>query len=87
VMVESLAEACHALGQPATVLLSSIEILKLEADKDEEMRREMIDLCYGAVIQLRGLLQQMNAKRMYAAGVTPFGAVDAAAAPREISKE
>ena len=63
VMAESLSSACHALGQPATVLLTSIEILKMEADKDEQMRHEMVDLCYGAVIQLRGLLQKMNAKR------------------------
>ena len=66
-MVESLAEACHALGQPATVLLTSIEILKMDTEKDEQMYREMIDLCYGAVIQLRELLQQMNAKRIAAA--------------------
>lgn len=66
-MVESLAEACHSLGQPATVLLTSIEILKMDSDKDEQMRHEMIDLCYGAVIQLRELLQQMNAKRIAAA--------------------
>ncbi len=66
VMMESLSDACHALGQPATVLLTSIEILRLEADKDEQVRREMVDLCYGAVIQLRGLLQQMNSRRLYA---------------------
>ena len=67
IMMESLAGVCHALGQPATVLLTSIEILKLEGVADEKMRREMIDLCYGAVIQLRELLQKMNAKRLYAA--------------------
>ncbi|HNX36110.1 MAG TPA: PAS domain-containing protein [Kiritimatiellia bacterium] len=64
VMAESLSQACHSLGQPATVLLTGIEILKLEGDKDEALRREMVDLCYGAVIQLRDLLQQMNAKRL-----------------------
>ena len=68
VMMESLASACHALGQPATVLLTSIEILKMEADADEQMRREMLELCYGAVIQLRELLLRMNAKRLYVAG-------------------
>jgi len=68
VMMESLASACHALGQPATVLLTSIEILKMEADEDEQMRREMLELCYGAVIQLRELLLRMNAKRLYVAG-------------------
>jgi PAS domain S-box-containing protein len=67
IMMESLAGACHALGQPATVLLTSIEILKLEGLNNEQMRRDMVDLCYGAVIQLRDLLQQMNAKRLYAA--------------------
>lgn len=68
VMVASLADACHELGQPATVLLTSIEILKMEAATDEQMRREMIDLCYEAVIQLRERLHQMNAKRMYGVG-------------------
>ena len=67
IMMESLAGACHALGQPATVLLTSIEILKLEGMNDEKTRREMLDLCYGAVIQMRDLLQKMNAKRLYAA--------------------
>ena len=30
VVMESLAGFCHALGQPATVLLSSIELLKMD---------------------------------------------------------
>jgi PAS domain S-box-containing protein len=67
IMMESLAGACHALGQPATVLLTSVEILKLDRFSDDKMRREMVDLCYDAVIQLRELLQKMNAKRLYAA--------------------
>ena len=67
VMMESLAGVCHALGQPATVLLTSIEIMKLEGVKDSQNLKEMIDLCYDAVIQLRELLQKMNAKQMYAA--------------------
>jgi len=67
VMMESLAGVCHALGQPATVLLTSIEILKLGGVRDEQARQEMIELCYGAVIQLRDLLQKMNAKRLYVA--------------------
>lgn len=66
IMMESLAGVCHALGQPATVLLTSIEIMKQHGDEDRQTLREMIDLCYDAVIQLRDLLQKMNAKRMYA---------------------
>ncbi len=59
-LMENMAAASHALGQPATVLLSSIEILKLDNGEDENMRREMIDLCYAAVIQLREQLNRMN---------------------------
>jgi len=66
IMMESLAGVCHALGQPATVLLTSIEIMKLQGVSDPKTLKEMIDLCYEAVIQLRDLLQKMNAKRMYA---------------------
>jgi PAS domain S-box-containing protein len=65
VMAESLSAACHALGQPATVLLTSVEILKLDVDKEDPARRQMIELCYDAVIQLRELLQKMNEKRIY----------------------
>ena len=38
VVMESLAGFCHALGQPATVLLSSIELLRMP-ETDEETRR------------------------------------------------
>ena len=67
VMMESLAGACHALGQPATDLMTSIELLKMEGVKDPKTCAQMIDLCYDAVIHLRDLLQKMNAKRMYVA--------------------
>jgi PAS domain S-box-containing protein len=67
IMMESLAGVCHALGQPATVLLTSIELLKMEGVKDSKASAQMIDLCYDAVINLRDLLQKMNAKRMYVA--------------------
>lgn len=67
IMMESLAGACHALGQPATVLLTGIELLKTEGVKDPKTCAQMIDLCYEAVINLRDLLQKMNAKRMYVA--------------------
>ena len=38
VVMESLAGFCHALGQPATVLLSSIELLRMP-ETDEETRK------------------------------------------------
>ena len=61
VVMESLAGFCHALGQPATVLLSSVELLKMGCD--EETRKEILDMCDDAVIGIRSLLAQMKAKR------------------------
>ena len=64
VYVESLAGFCHALGQPATVLLSSVELLRMGCDEDT--RKEILDMCYDAVIEIRSLLAQMKEKREYA---------------------
>lgn len=68
VVMESLAGFCHALGQPATVLLSSIELLKMQgAGTDPEMQKQILDICYDAVIEIRDLLAQMKKKREYVA--------------------
>ena len=66
VVMESLAGFCHALGQPATVLLSSIELLRMP-ETDEETRRSVLDMCYEAVIEIRSLLAKMKKKREYVA--------------------
>ena len=66
VVMESLAGFCHALGQPATVLLSSIELLRMP-DTDEETRKAVLDMCYDAVIEIRSLLAQMKKRREYVA--------------------
>lgn len=66
VVMESLAGFCHALGQPATVLLSSIELLKLP-ETDETTRNAVLDMCYDAVIEIRSLLAEMKKKREYVA--------------------
>ena len=41
VVMESLAGFCHALGQPATVLLSSIELLKMPST-DPELQKQVL---------------------------------------------
>ena len=64
VAMESLAGFCHALGQPATVLLSSIELLRMGCD--DETRKEVLDLCYDAVLEIKSLLAEMKQKREYA---------------------
>ena len=66
VVMESLAGFCHALGQPATVLLSSIELLRMPST-DAELRGQILDGCYDAVIEIRDLLEQMKKKREYVA--------------------
>ena len=66
VVMESLAGFCHALGQPATVLLSSIELLKMQ-NVDEETRGQVLDMCYDAVIEIRNLLAEMKERREYVA--------------------
>jgi len=67
IMMESLAGVCHSIGQPATVLLTSLELIKLSSLEDKENASQMLDFCYEAVIQIRDLLYKMNAKRLYAA--------------------
>ena len=64
VVMESLAGFCHALGQPATVLLSSIELLRMP-ETDEETRKAVLDMCYDAVIEIRSLLAKMKRRREY----------------------
>ena len=66
VVMESLAGFCHALGQPATELLSSIE-LRRRPEPDEETRKAVLDMCYDAVIEIRSLLAQMKKRREYVA--------------------
>lgn len=66
VVMESLAGFCHALGQPATVLLSSIELLKMKGT-DPELKDQILDMCYDAVIEIRRLLAEMKERREYVA--------------------
>ena len=64
-VMESLAGFCHALGQPATVILSSVELLQM-AGIDDETRKEVLGACYEAALEIRSLLAQMKEKREYA---------------------
>ncbi|MEG2415796.1 MAG: hypothetical protein RSB74_07765 [Kiritimatiellia bacterium] len=65
IMMESLGTICHAIGQPATVLLSSVEMMRMNIF-DEKTQKEVLDLCYDAVLEMRDLLRQLNEKRQYA---------------------
>lgn len=61
-VLESLGAICNSLTQPTTVLLTSIELLKLEEGIDEAQRREMISLCYDTVLDMREQLLKMNSR-------------------------
>ncbi|MBO7720866.1 MAG: hypothetical protein J6T01_00500 [Kiritimatiellae bacterium] len=65
-VMDSLAGFCHALGQPATVLLSSIELLRMP-DVDKDTHDQILSMCYEAVIEIRSLLAEMKKKREYVA--------------------
>ncbi len=66
VVMESLAGFCHALGQPATVLMSSMELLRMDG-VDEATKRQIIDMCYDAVVEIKSLLAEMKQRREYVA--------------------
>ena len=66
VVMESLAGFCHALGQPATVLLSSIELLKMD-DLDNDTKHQIVDMCHEAVLEIKSLLAEMKKRREYVA--------------------
>ena len=48
----------------ATVLLTSIEMLRDAPDMDVETRKAIYDMCYSAMMELRQHLQEMNAARL-----------------------
>lgn len=65
VMMESIGTVCHHLGQPSTVILTSLELLKNLDATDEETRNELIDLSMKAAEQVGDLLKELNELRTY----------------------
>ena len=76
VVMEALAGFCHALGQPSTVLLSSIELLKMDG-VDEETKKQVIDMCHEAVLEIKSLLAEMKTRREYVAEAYLAGKAEA----------
>jgi len=65
-IVDSLAGFCHALGQPATVLMSSVELLRMDGI-DEKTKHDVLDVCFDAVVEIKNLLAEMKNRREYLA--------------------
>jgi len=75
VMMDSLGAVCHHLGQPATVLLSTLEIIHRMGDSDQKERTELLQMSLEAAENLRKIMRELNDLRHYSAesypGLTP----------------
>ena len=71
VMMESLGAVCHHLGQPATVLLSTLEMLNRIKESDVEGRKELLQMSLEAAESLRKILMELNDLRHYSAEPYP----------------
>ena len=60
VMVESLGAACHHLGQPATVLLASLELMARMPSQDRAVTEELLASSMEAAESLREMLHELN---------------------------
>ncbi|OVE75828.1 hypothetical protein BVX97_03170 [bacterium E08(2017)] len=63
VMIESLATACHHLGQPATVISTYLEIMK-QLETDDKMK-DMLDQCTEAANGMADVLKQLREVNEY----------------------
>jgi PAS domain S-box-containing protein len=60
VMLQSLGAACHHLGQPATVLLASLELMVRVKDSDKVLGDELLVSSMDAAESLRKILHNLN---------------------------
>ena len=60
VMMQSLGAACHHLGQPATVLMASLELMMRVKDTDKAMGEELLASSIEAAESLRKMLHNLN---------------------------
>lgn len=65
VMLETLAAACHHLGQPATILTSNLELLELKLGRTDPDIQKLIDSSMNACEQLANLLERMRKVHVY----------------------
>lgn len=60
VMMESIGAACHHLGQPATVLLASLELITRMRSEKSEPEDELLQSSVEAAESLRQMLHNLN---------------------------
>jgi len=67
-MMESMSTACHLLGQPATVLLSCLELIRARRIPDPAADASLYEMVHEAAEEMRAILQKMHVQSMTAAG-------------------
>lgn len=65
VMLESLGAACHHLGQPATVLLANLSIIRKKLDVSDAMVNELVQTSIEAAEALRDVLHKLSSVNKY----------------------
>jgi len=65
VMLESLGAACHHLGQPATVLMANLGLIRSKVGNDDPVLSEMIDSSLVAIRRLGDTLHKLNCVNEY----------------------
>ncbi len=63
-MAESMAAACHLLGQPATILLTSLEVIRSRKEPDPEADAALYEAVFEAAREMRELLERMQAQAL-----------------------
>ncbi len=61
-MMESMSAAYHLLGQPATVMLSCLEIIRSRSTPDPAADEPLFKMVYEAADEMRTILHQMHSK-------------------------
>jgi PAS domain S-box-containing protein len=65
IMAQSLGAVCHHLGQPTTVLLSSIEMLHMAKNKDPALVESLLEMSMSAAEEIRQILRKLNVLDVY----------------------
>lgn len=65
VMLETLGAACHHLGQPSTVLMANLGLLRHKINNDDPLLSELIDSSLVAVRRLGDTLHKLNCVNEY----------------------
>ncbi|MGQ9663412.1 MAG: PAS domain-containing protein, partial [Kiritimatiellia bacterium] len=83
VMLETIGAACHHLGQPATVLLVNLDILKKKLENADQSTHEIIQGSLEAVCTLGATLRRLNAVATYRT-IPYIEGIDGVAEPQRI---